>query len=84
MGISKSGCSVSITKEDLKRKYEQGFVDGLMAACTLILEELQDQRFDILDEKTENYEVALATVDKSIKSVEDRLNHYKQKLKRGE
>lgn len=80
MGISKSGCSVSITKEDLKRKYEQGFVDGLIAACTLILEELQDQRFDILDEKTENYEVVLATVDKRIKSVENRLNHYKQKL----
>lgn len=28
MGISKSGCSSSITKEDLENMYKQGFVEG--------------------------------------------------------
>ncbi|MBQ4530162.1 MAG: hypothetical protein IJA36_06070 [Lachnospiraceae bacterium] len=29
MGISKTGCSRSITKEDLDRSYKQGFMEGV-------------------------------------------------------
>ena len=76
MGISKTGCSKSITKEDLEHKYKKGFSDGAKAVCSLILETLKDQRFEILDNKTENYEIALKTINESIKSVEDRLNKY--------
>lgn len=76
MGISKTGCSTSITKEDLEHKYKTGFSDGAKAVCSLILETLKDQRFEILDNKIENYEIALETVNESIKSVEDRLNKY--------
>ena len=76
MGLSKSGCSSSITKKDLEHKYNSGFADGAKAVCSLILEELKDQRFVILDDKNENYEIALKTVDESIKSVEERLNKY--------
>ena len=76
MGLSKSGCSSSITKEDLEHKYKIGFVDGLKMACSLILETLQDQKFEILDDKTEGFEIALKTVNESIKSVEKRLDGY--------
>lgn len=76
MGIRKTGCSQSITKEDLEHKYKEGFSDGTKAVCSLILETLKDQRFEILDSKTENFEIALKTVNESIKSVENRLNKY--------
>lgn len=76
MGISKTGCSKSITKEDLEYKYKKGFSDGAKAVCSLIIETLKDQRFEILDNKTKNYEIALETINESIKSVEDRLNKY--------
>lgn len=76
MGISKTGCSTSITKEDLECKYKHGFVDGAKAVCSLILETLKDQRFEIIDNKVENYEIALSTINESIKSVEERLNKY--------
>ena len=76
MGISKTGCSKSITKEDLEHKYKIGFSDGAKAVCSLIIETLKDQRFEILDNKTKNYEIALETINESIKSVEDRLNKY--------
>ena len=76
MGISKSGCSKSITKEDLEYKYKKGFADGAKAVCSLILESLCDQRFKILDNQTENCDIALKTINESIKSVEDRLNKY--------
>lgn len=76
MGISKTGCSKSISKEDLEHKYKNGFADGAKAVCSLILEELKDQRFEILDNKNENYEVALKTINESIKSVQDRLDKY--------
>ena len=79
MGMSKTGCSKSITKEDLEHKYVSGFADGAKAVCSLILEALKDQRFEILDDKNENYEIALETINKSIKSVEDRLNKYNNK-----
>ena len=76
MGISRTGCSKSITKQDLEHKYKQGFSDGAKAVCSLIIETLKDQRFEILDNKTKNYEIALETINESIKSVEDRLNKY--------
>lgn len=76
MAISKTGCSKSITKEDLEHKYKSGFAAGAKAVCSLILETLNDQRFEILDNKIENYEIALETINESIKSVEDRLNKY--------
>lgn len=76
MSISKSGCSKSITKEDLEHKYKSGFADGAKAVCFLILESLKDQKLEILDNKIENYEIALTTVDESIKSVETRLKKY--------
>lgn len=76
MGISKTGCSESITKVDLENKYKTGFVDGLKTACELILEELKDQRFEIIDNKNEDCKVALKTVNKSIQFVQDRLNQY--------
>lgn len=76
MSISKTGCSKSVTKEDLEIKYKKGFADGAKAVCSLILEELKDQRFEIIDSKTENYEVALNTINGSIKAVEDRLARY--------
>lgn len=76
MGISKSGCSRTITKEDLENKYKNGFSDGAKAVCSLILENLKDQKFEILDNKIDNYEIALKTIDESIKSVENRLNKY--------
>lgn len=79
MGLSKSGCSSSITKEDLEHKYKTGFADGLKAACSLILEPLKDQRFEILDDKTAGYETALKTIDDSIHSVEKRLEKYSKK-----
>jgi len=79
MGLSKSGCSNSVTKEDLEHKYKSGFADGAQAVCSLILEELKDQRFEILDNKIENYEIALSTINESIKSVEDRLEKYNSK-----
>lgn len=56
--------------------WDCGFSDGLKAACLLILESLKDQRFEIIDSKKENCAIALDTIDKSIKSVEDRLNYY--------
>ena len=49
MSISKTGCSKSITKEDLEHKYKKGFSDGAKAVCSLILETLKEQRFEILD-----------------------------------
>ena len=76
MGISKTGCSKSITKEDLENKYKKGFADGSKAVCVLILETLKEQRFEILDNKDENYEIALKTINESIKSVEYRLDKY--------
>lgn len=76
MSISNTGCSVSITKVDLEHKYKSGFADGAKAVCSLILETLKDQRFEILDKKIENYNIALETINESIKSVEDRLNKY--------
>lgn len=76
MSISKTGCSESITKVDLENKYKKGFADGLKTACELILEELKDQRFEIIDDKHEDCKVALKTVNKSIQSVQDRLNKY--------
>lgn len=48
MSISKTGCSKSITKEDLECKYKKGFSDGAKAVCGLILETLKDQRYEIL------------------------------------
>ena len=66
MSISKTGCSKSIIKEDLEYKYKKGFSDGAKAVCGLILETLKDQRFDI----------ALQTINASIKSVQDRLDKY--------
>lgn len=40
MGISKSGCSRSITKSDLDMAYKQGFVDGVQN-----LNEMKKQAF---------------------------------------
>lgn len=77
MGISKSGCSSSITKSDLNSEYKSGFAYGAKTVCSLILEDLKDQRFAILDEKTDNYEIALRTINDSIRTVEERLNKYK-------
>lgn len=79
MGLSKNGCSSSITKEDLEHKYKTGFIDGLKMACSLILETLKDQRFEIMDNKVDGYEIALKTIDDSIQSVEKRLAGYSQK-----
>ena len=82
MGLSESSCD-SITKDDLERKYKSGFVDGLKMACSLILEGLKDQKFEILDDcrhdKVDNYEIALKTIDDSIHSVEKRLDKYSNK-----
>lgn len=74
MSISKTGCSKSITKKDLEYEYKKGFSDGAKAVCGLILETLKDQRFDILD--SSNNEIALQTINASIKSVQDRLDKY--------
>lgn len=74
MSISKTSCSKSITKEDLEYKYKKGFSDGAKAVCGLILETLKDQRFDILDNS--NNEIALHTINTSIKSVQDRFDKY--------
>ena len=79
MSISKTGCSKSITKEDLEYKYKKGFSDGAKAVCCLILETLKDQRFDILD--SSNNEIALQTINTSIKSVQDRLDKYNNNAK---
>lgn len=79
MSISKTGCSKSITKEDLEYKYKKGFSDGAKAVCGLILETLKDQRFDILD--SSNNEIALQTINTSIKSVQDRLDKYNNNTK---
>ena len=79
MRINKTDYSKSITKEDLERKYTSGFADGAKAVCSLILEILKDQKFEILDDKNKNYEIALETINKSIKSVENRLNEYNNK-----
>lgn len=79
MSISKTGCSKSITKEDLEHKYKKGFSDGAKAVCGLILETLKDQRFDILD--SSNNEIALQTINASIKSVQDRLDKYNNNWK---
>ena len=81
MSISKTGCSKSITKEDLEYKYKKGFSDGAKAVCGLILETLKDQRFDILD--SSNNEIALQTINTSIKSVQDRLDKYNNNAKSG-
>lgn len=67
MSISKTGCSYSITKEDLECEYKKWFSDDAKAVCGLILETLQDQRFEILD--SPNDEIALQTINISIKSV---------------
>ena len=63
--IGKIGCSQSITKKNLERKYQKGFADGAKAVCSLILETLKDQKFEILDNKIENYEIALNTIIKN-------------------
>jgi hypothetical protein len=75
------GCNCAYDEEEIefRREFDRNNVnilDGAKIACSLILETLKDQRFEILDSKTENYEIALKTVDESIKSVEDRLNKY--------
>lgn len=77
--ISKTGCSKSITKEDLEYEYKKGFSDGAKAVCGLILETLKDQRFDILDNS--NNEIALQTINTSIKSVQGRLDKYNNNAK---
>lgn len=74
MSISKTGCSKSITKEDLEHKYKKGFSDGAKAVCSLILETLKEQHFEILD--SSNDEIALQTINISIKSVQDRFDKY--------
>ena len=80
MGLSESSCDSIITKEDVERKYKSGFADGLKKACSLILETLKDQRFEILDDalhgKVDDYEIALKTIDDSIQLVEKRLDKY--------
>lgn len=60
-------------------KYKKGFSDGAKAVCGLILETLKDQRFDILD--SSNNEIALQTINTSIKSVQDRLDEYNNNTK---
>lgn len=79
MSISRTGCSKSITKEDLEYKYKKGFSDGAKAVCGLILETLKDQRFDIIDNS--NNEIALHTINTSIKSVQDRFDKYNNNAK---
>ena len=48
MALSASGCSTSITKEDLKRQYTQGFAEGVII-------ELKNFRKRLL-ERVEEYE----------------------------
>lgn len=79
MSISKTGCSYSITKEDLECEYKKWFSDGAKAVCGLILETLKDQRFEILD--SSNDEITLQIINASIKSVQDRLDKYNNNWK---
>lgn len=67
---------------DLEYKYKKGFSDGAKAVCGLILETLKDQRFDILDNS--NNEIALHTINTSIKSVQDRFDKYNNNAKDSE
>lgn len=62
--------------EEAESSYKKGFTAGMKAACSLILDELKDQRFEVLDSKPEGYEIALDTIDKSINSVRSRLDKY--------
>ena len=63
----------------MEHKYKKGFSVGSKAVCGLILETLKDQRFDILD--SSNNEIALQTINASIKSVQDRLDKYNNNWK---
>ena len=62
--------------QETEISYKKGFASGAKAACSLILDELKDQRFEVLDSKPENYEVALDAIDKSINSLRSRLDKY--------
>lgn len=60
--------------QETEASYKKGFTSGMKAACSLILDELKDQRFEVLDSQPEGYEIALDTIDKSINSVRSRLD----------
>lgn len=62
--------------QETEENYKKGFANGAKEMCALILDELKDQRFEILDSKPEGYEIALDTIDKSINSVRSRLDKY--------
>ena len=50
MGISKTGCSSSITKEDLNNMYKQGFVEGYkkaQAGIDRVLERLEEKETEL-------------------------------------
>ena len=44
MGISKSGCSTSITKSDLDAQYKNGFATGTIIILKQLREELCERR----------------------------------------
>lgn len=62
--------------QETEVSYKKGFTSGVKEAYSLILDELKDQRFEVLDSKPENYEVALNAIDKSINSLRSRLDKY--------
>lgn len=62
--------------QETEENYKKGFANGAKEMCALILDELKDQRFEILDSQPEGYEIALDTIDKSINSVKRRLDKY--------
>lgn len=62
--------------QETEVSYKKGFTSGAKEMCALILDELKDQRFELLDSKPEGYEAALDVIDKSINSVKSRLDKY--------
>ena len=46
MGLSKTGCSTSITKEDLDASYKAGFAEGTITQLKLLREQLIERRDD--------------------------------------
>ena len=59
MGISKTGCSRSITKEDLDAQYKQGFAEAVLIyrkRLREILERLEEERTLLMGERKEAIE----------------------------
>lgn len=62
--------------QETEVSYKKGFTSGVKEAYSLILDDLKSQRFELLDSKPENYEIALDTINKSINSLRSRLDKY--------